>query len=104
MPRVSLICSPVLSPLTFHAHDIKSKVLHASSELLAAVCSDETKALSVVAIELQDPATRAVRVFSPTKDKPEVWEVRLNHHTSADVCDMLMHEWRFCFLCSVPLV
>ena len=68
------------------------RVLHASYGLLAADCSDKTGALSVVAIELQDPATGDVRVFSPTKDKPEVWEVRLNHHTSAEICAMLMHK------------
>lgn len=46
--------------------------------------SDETKALSVVAIELQDPATRAVRVFSPTKDKPEVWELAKAVYSTLD--------------------
>ena len=44
---------------------------------LLAFCSAETGAVPIVAIELTDPATKKTRVFSPVKDRPEVWEVSL---------------------------
>ena len=49
----------------------------AKSDALLASCSAETGAMPVVAIELTDPATKKTRVFSPVKDRPEIWEVSL---------------------------
>ncbi len=48
---------------------------NAENEALSASCSIETGAMPIVAIELTDPATKQTRVFSPIKDRPEVWEV-----------------------------
>jgi hypothetical protein len=45
--------------------------------------------MPIVAIELTDPATKKTRVFSPVKDRPEVWEVTLttvHEHTCISAC------------------
>ena len=38
-------------------------------------CSAETKALAIVAIELQEPDTLVWQVFNPVKSRPEIWQV-----------------------------
>ena len=50
---------------------------NAKNNALCASCSAETGAMPIVAIELTNPATKKTRVFSPVKDRPEVWEVSL---------------------------
>ena len=80
VPVVWLYSAVPLQPLCFPpscfcigmplcgVHNAQNKALFASR-------SAETGAMPIVAIELTDPATKATRVFSPVKDRPEVWEV-----------------------------
>ena len=70
---------PALLLLHRHAAVWGSKCM--LNKALVASCSAETGAMPIVAIELTNPATKETRVFSPVKDRPEVWEVCLTQIT-----------------------
>ena len=53
------------------------------TQQMTTICSDKTDAVPLVAIELWEPGQAVPRVFSPIKDKPEIWQVRVTDLTAA---------------------
>ena len=78
--------------MTVHAMAVSSAM--GRTQWLTTSCSDETDAVPLVAIELWEPGQETPRVFSATKDKPEVWQVRASDLVESHVSFQVRQRMR----------